>query len=779
MLPDMSPHTSAVPRSLILSLALLGAVSPLGCQQLQELTGSGEKKDDKKTDAPVGDAKTTPPGDTKIAVTPPVVAPTMVPVGAVSIDSLLALVQADSTANFAVLRHPEGLLDLGDEAVKFYDGPVQTMVGLLGAQELATGFAAVKSGLAEARTKLTGSGVDISRGMVITQAGPTTASTVILVSAAQPDAVKNLMAALKVPGADKTVCKAIDAAPGYVGCADSEAVLTAYKPGDGAKRRQAAEAALPGVVLDDLQVLGFSAESGGSHIALAMPAGLGVLHVGLPSGGNEAKEVATLLEPGSADTLRFAQPGTGFVWARIDPAQMKVRSPELAKMPPPADAIVNAWNGELYFGGSSDPAAMQVRLGLTDVSGAAAALQVGAAAAASAPKEVPGLPGSTLKVESVDVTFGGAASKALHVSVGGVAQAGVVTQLVGLTPDLWVFAADGSLGIAAGVDATNVGKLAAPANADATLATLPAAVAEDLRAKRASFVMHMPIDALQGPSLAKALDATLKKVPGYKSEQVRGGLAMLAPVSSGTVWITEANSQTVVHMAVQGIGHTADEEGKAALAAAVAVAGGGDAAAVFGALAAKYPGSPRLAAYQTRAGTNGPGVLAGSGVGGLVLSGAIAWTIVSGFANGDLAADADLKTPEQLAAEAKAAADALKKIEDDKAAAEAALKKAEDDKLKADADAKKKADADAKKKADADAKKKADAEAKKKADADAKKKADEDAAKKKADEEAKKKADAEAKKKAEEDAKKNPPLKPIKPTRVGREGSGTVTPPKP
>ena len=365
--------------------------------------------------------------------------------------------------------------------------------------------------------------------------------------------------------------------------------------------------------------------------------------------------------------------------------------------------------------------------------------------------------------------MGGGPTKALHVGLSGVAQTAVITQLVGLTPDVWVFAADGSLAIAAGVDAEKITRLVAPATADATLASLPSALADDLRAKRASFVMHMPVDALQGPSLGKALDAALKNVPGYKTEQMRGGLAMLSPLSSSTLWITEANNQTVVHMAVQGIGHTADEEGKAALAAAVAVAGGGDAAALFGALASKYPASPRLAAYQTRAGTNGPGVLAGSGVGGLVLSGAIAWTIASGFVNGDLVADANLpppgKTPEELAAEAQAAADALKKAADDQAAADAAAKTAADDAAKkqadADAEAKKKADADAKKKADADAKKKADAEAKKKADAEAKKKADE---------EAKKKADEEAKK------KDPPPLKPGIPKRVGR---GPVTTPAP
>ena len=73
---------------------------------------------------------------------------------------------------------------------------------------------------------------------------------------------------------------------------------------------------------------------------------------------------------------------------------------------------------------------------------------------------------------------------------------------------------------------------------------------------------------------------------------------------------------------------------KAALAAAVAVAGGGDPAALFGELVTKYPASPRLAAYQARAGSNGPGVLIGSAVGG------------GGDVNGDLIDDVVFGAPD-------------------------------------------------------------------------------------------------------------------------------------
>jgi len=770
MLRAMSLPPRVVSRTLTLSCALLASSAPLGCQQIQELTG-GTKPDAAKTETPVA----TPGADTKVAPVVAVTPPTMVPPTAVTVDSLLAMVHAEPGFSYAIFRNPEGLLDLGDEAMKFYDGPVQALSTTIGAPAMSLGFATAKTGLVEARSKLKDAGIDLSRGVVMTQTVAGEDNTIVIAAAEKPEAVMSLLATMNASGAANTVvCKALPAAPGYVGCADNEAALTAYKPGAAAPRRAAAEAALPGVVLDDVQMLGFMAESGGGHIALAMPPGAGVLHIALPTGAGEGKDVAAVLEPGPANALRFAQPGTGFLWVRTDVAEMKRRAPELgASGQPQVDAAALAWNGEALFGGSSDPAAMQLRLGFNDMKPAADALElVGVLGKAGAvPKELPGLPGSKLTFEVVDLTLGKEATKALHLGVSGVPQAEMVTQLLGLTPDLWVFAADNSVAFAAGVNAANVARLVAPANADATLASLPAALAADLRANRVGFVMHTPVDALQGPVMLKALDAALKDVPGYQPQQVRSGLAMVAPMSSGTVWITENTGLPVVHVAFQGIGHTADEEGKAALVAAAAVATGGDPAVLFGELVTKYPGSPRLAAYQARAGTAGAGVLAGSGVAGMVLSGALTWMLLKPaevvatpeeLAAAEAAAAATAQAASEQAAAEAAAAEAARVALEAQAAAEAAKASGDAAAKKAAEDAKKKADA-AKKKADAAAaKKKTESEAKQKAEADAKAKAEADA---------KKRAEEEAKKKAEEDAKKPAdPLKvgPVRPTRVGR-----------
>ena len=746
-----------VSRPIALSCVLLAAAAPLACQQVQEMING--KPEEKKPDPVVAvDTKT---------VTPPVVAPTAMPkpvpeTHAVTLDEMLALVHADSTGEFVIVRNPSNLLDLGDEAFKFYDGPVQTLVGLIGAPDVASGFAAAKAGLLEARKQLETAGIDLSRGLVMTQTASGGASAVLLVSAAKADGVKGLLTGLKLPDADKMVCQAIDAAPGYVGCADSEAVLKAYKPGDGKKRRDTAAAGLPGVNLDELSLLAFSPDNGGLHVGAATPAGAGVLHIGLPADGNDIKQAMASLEPGPSTTLRFAQPGAGFLWARTDVNEMKKQSPQLGAVPPPFDGVMGAWNGEVFFGGSSDPAALELRLGLSDTKPIEAAITAGAAALKTQiPTTIPGIDTSKLSFDVVDLKIGGETVKAAHLAVTGIDAAPTLKHLVGLGLDGWVFAAEGSLAMVVGPDADNVGKMIAASSVDATLASLPHALADDLKANRVNFMMHIPVDALQGPSLRKGLDAVLKNVAQYQPDQARSALSLLAPLSSGTAWITEVGGVGVVHMAVQGIGHTADDEGRAALAAAVAVAGGGDPSALFGELVSKYPGSPRLAAYQARAGLNGPGVLVGSAVGGLALTGAIAYTIVNGAVNPNLATELgvpppDAAKPVEAKPEEKKPEEVKpeeKKPEETKPVETTPEDKAAADKAAADKAAADKAAAD-KKAAD---KKAADKKAADKAAAD-KKAADKAAADK-----------AAADKQAEEDRKKAEEKPTEKPTRKGRD----------
>ena len=63
----------------------------------------------------------------------------------------------------------------------------------------------------------------------------------------------------------------------------------------------------------------------------------------------------------------------------------------MAMVPPPFDAVVNGWNGELLFAGSSDPAALQMRLGIGDTKAAEATITAGVTAALVSPMICPAI----------------------------------------------------------------------------------------------------------------------------------------------------------------------------------------------------------------------------------------------------------------------------------------------------------------------------------------------------------------------------------------------------
>jgi outer membrane biosynthesis protein TonB len=110
--------------------------------------------------------------------------------------------------------------------------------------------------------------------------------------------------------------------------------------------------------------------------------------------------------------------------------------------------------------------------------------------------------------------------------------------------------------------------------------------------------------------------------------------------------MSKHGDKPVMHVSVQAIGNRATDEGKAALDAAHTVADGGDPAAAFAALATTYAASPMAWAYKTRAGTEGPGYMIGSGVGAVLAVAAVAVPIVIGKRNAALAEDLGVKPEE-------------------------------------------------------------------------------------------------------------------------------------
>ncbi|MDC0666625.1 hypothetical protein [Nannocystis radixulma] len=594
-----------------LSLSLSTLVLLVACNQVT----SSEKAAETKTDAPA-EAKAPP------APTAPAPA---APTGPATVDELLGLVQ-DGTASYVVFKAPDSLLALAETAASTFEQPLTTLVTATSPDKVSTlteNFALFKHGVADAKAALAKAGTDLARGIVVTSTSLSGGDdTVVTFSASSAEAAQGLLAALKIPDAATAVCQAVATRPGYVTCAKDQATIAAYKPADGKTARTRLNAALPAVAVDDLAFFGYVAD-GDVHFGLDNPAGGATLHVSAPP---DAKDMFTTLAPGQAELLRFAPPGTGFMWMKLDLDELKKKG--LNEVPPPFSATVGAFTGEVLFGGSADPAALQARFGFSDTSSLAplADLAVAFGGPMIHNKPIPDVPGSKVSFKAENVSVGTDKVKALHFGASGVPQAKALAEQLGLSLDAWVFPAEGTLAAVVGADAKSVGLVKAAANSEATIAALPPALAQSLRAGEVGFVGHIPLDGLQSPALTRLLDSALASVPGYNPANARSALAVVAPVSSTTMWVSEHQNTGVIHFAVQTIGNTTDEEGKAALAAAASA----DPVKAFTDLAAKYPNSPRIAAYQTRAGQGGPGALIGGSAPALLMATAAGYAMFSG-----------------------------------------------------------------------------------------------------------------------------------------------------
>lgn len=680
------------------TLALLTA-----CNQLPAaLSGGGGE------DKPAADTKVEAKTDANAATPPPATAvPVVAPTGPATLDDLLALVH-EGAPNYIVFKSPDTLVGIAESAATSFELPLTALVNAVAparSGELTQGFSIFKTGLGEARAALATAGTDLARGVVLSESPTNRDKPLLAFSAASPDAAKNLLVALKMPNAAAYTCAAAPARPGYVACGEDAAVIAAYKPGDAKALRGKAEAALPAVTLDDLALVGFFAD-GNAHAGLSTAAGGAVLHVSAPP---DAQEMSDTLKPGPADLLKFVPPGTGFVWMKLDMDELKKKNPGMQDVPPMLAAPVAAFTGEVLFGGSSDPAALQARFGFTDTATLAALAELASGfLCPMVPKKIPDVPGSKLACDARALTFEAEKTKALHFSASGVPQAKTLADQLGLSLDAWMFAAEGTLAAVVGADDKGVTRVRAPGTVDATLAALPPALGGALKAGEVGFVMHVPVDSLQSPALGKLLDDSLKTLPGYNPALARTALGIVGPLSSVTMWVSEHGGASVIHFGVQTIGHSGDEEGQAALAAAASA----DPAKAFAELAAKYPSSPRLTAYQARAGQGGAGAIVGSSAPALLLAaGAFSAFMTRGVTvDGQVAGPVGIIEPPPVEPTEKKAEDPDKKEKQAKEKAEKA-EKAEKEAADKAAEAEKKDKAE-KEKAEKAEKEKAESEKK-------------------------------------------------------------------
>lgn len=643
--------------SVLLSLASVLALSTVpGCKQLEELTEDKKDEETKTEEVKTEDAKDSgaeakAEGDAKAIADaePAPVEPIPVEALHTGLDLMLTFVPAGS--EYMIARDASVLADYIEEGTRFLDGPLATLEsgpfsGESDLREFREAFTEVKTKTDLVKTALDSSGIQLKEGAAVVKA-PGGASYIIF-NAADPNALVAVGKATGESELSDLKCKAIETVPGFNVCSDSQKEIDGYAPTtDPAAVRTALAENLPGVTLDDANLLMFLNAGKEDEVYGAVSTIPGQVYLAIST--PKSKDLAELrdgLQPGAATTLAQVQPGAGFIWARVSPAVLEKSMTE-ASGDPMAASVMKSMTGEFVLAGSVDPGGLIMQAGTTDTATLEGLLGLGYDMGKDAvPKELPEVPGSKVMFEKVALEGGGKTAQSLHVGVTGVPEADVLKSYTGLHADAWVFAANDVFTMAIGPDAAHVGKLldvTAGGPSAATLDTLPPQLAAGLAKNEVGLIVHMPMDFLHGAQLHSLVRSALKSVPDAPPEQLLALAGLAAPFSSATMWIAKPGANPVIHMAVQSIGNRATDEGRAALDAAHTVADGGDPAVAFASMASAYAASPMAWAYKTRAGTEGPGYLIGSGVGAVLATAAVVVPLTMGASNKALAEDLGVK----------------------------------------------------------------------------------------------------------------------------------------
>ncbi len=634
-----------------LAVAFLSSSVTLGgCDKAEEIAAKvgGEEDKDAGKDKPSEESK----DESKEAEAkkddeePKVAPPEPIPVEPMhtGLDLMLSFVP-DADAEFAIIRDASVLADYYEEGMRFVDAPLKKLAA---SPETSSDLREVNEAYEVMDTKgkkvieaLGASGLRLKDGAAIINVNK---DPVMVFAADDPNAVANLAKALGEDDADDMACGSLAGHEGWSVCADDQATLDAYKPAeDPSAVRKALQDKLAAVALDDANVLVHMPSEDAIFAVTTLP---GLVHLaGVFPVDRDVEQGLAALEGGETHTLANVQPGAGFAWGRANSALVGVGMAAAAGDAPPEVAkMFETMTGEFMVAGSVDPGGLVLQAGIRDVAPFSKAWELALEASKEAPKAIPELEGSELKIEKVPVNHGTTMADALHVELTGIPEADIVKAFAGLHFDGWAFAANNALTVAVGPNTANVGKLLDGSgdgiSAD-TLASLPAPLAEGFKREEVAFAMHLPADFMQGEHLHKLLRAALKNVPDVDAETVIAGLALTAPVSSSSMWVEKpaGSALPVAHLAIQGIGNRATDEGRAALDAAHRVTEGTAPAEAFAPLATKYESSAMAFAYHTRAGSEGPGSLVGSGVGAMAVAGAIGYAAVSGLGNETLAQD--------------------------------------------------------------------------------------------------------------------------------------------
>jgi hypothetical protein len=481
--------------------------------------------------------------------------------------------------------------------------------------DAVTDVARVLDGYTGLQAAMRGPDFARDKGMVVTQVS---GKGVVIYGTSKPDALPTLLRTLGAEGDDMPDdCKAVDGAEGYAVCAADAETLAKYAPGKAAAAVRATLGERLGAqVVDRANVLAHVAEDPdpGQHVTFAMATTPGLVHF---TGGvsKTPAELARYMGSGTSPALGLAAPGSGFYWGKLEPAAV-AGSPMAGE--PFVGNVIKTLTGEFMLGSLAEPSALVIVAGVTDPAPAGGLVALAGMQAGSLPKTLPD--GSGLAVGMETLELGGKSTQVLHATLTPKGEQAELLAKMGLQPEAWLFASGGYAGVVIGAGKEAVEKIAAHSGAgmgsDAARA-LPKPLAQGFVDGDVSLAMHLPIDGLQSPQVAEALEKVAAQMPtgelppGVTASQVMSlARAMAAPLSGLSVWMGPPKDRLVVHVALSLMGDPRTEEGKAALAAMATVAGGGDPAAAWGDLATRYAGSDRSTAYEARAGKHSDGALA-------------------------------------------------------------------------------------------------------------------------------------------------------------------------
>lgn len=467
---------------------------------------------------------------------------------------------------------------------------------------------------------LTASGIDLSAGAVIAGRHDDDGHSIVLYGSAKADALPTLLTTVGATGDVPKHCTLVASAAGYAVC--SKVDTKGYAPGSkAASLRKMLESELPGVDLNRANIVAHFTDDEGNKIPIAVETGQGMAHIAFAV-PQTRKQLGKYLQASRGAGLGLIGAGQPFLWAQGSKAEIEAAG---EKAPAMAQNMVKTLTGEVIIGGIEGAKGFATLIGLTDPAPAAGLVALASLGLGEVPKELP----DGTKIEATVKTVRGA--QAVHVKFEGGKQAKFLKEM-DYASEVFAFAAGHYAAATVGATEDVVEKVSTykGSGPSATmLAALPAPLATALEAGEPAFAMYVPFDALQAASASRIFEAISGELPAGEFSKTNPkkimqlSMDLLAPLSSTSVWISHLDEGPVFHAVVQGFAEAGTAEGRAAFGAIAAVGSGADRTSTYAALARKYPASPRVSSYKSRAGELGDafaslfvvGAIGGAGAG--------------------------------------------------------------------------------------------------------------------------------------------------------------------